>query len=101
MPGPVITKCVQEPGCWKWDPCCCRCVYCPGPCKQCQIQCPPVKVCKKVWVPEVQERQINCVKYVREMCVKTMQLHGLQDGAGATREDLHATRSATWCPSNA
>ena len=29
-PGKVITKCVQECGCWKWDPCCCRCVYCPG-----------------------------------------------------------------------
>ena len=30
-PGRVITKCVQEPGCWTWDPCCCRCVYSPVP----------------------------------------------------------------------
>ena len=29
IPGPVVKKCVQEPGCWTWDPCCCRCVYVP------------------------------------------------------------------------
>ena len=71
-PGPVVTKCVQEPGCRKWDPCCCKCVYCPGASKQVQIQCPPRKVCKKVWVPETKTREINCVKYVAETRTKTV-----------------------------
>jgi hypothetical protein len=69
-PGPVINKCVQEPGCWTWDPCCCRCVYCPGACHTVQVQCPPRKICKKVWVPEVRTRTINCVRYEREVCKK-------------------------------
>ena len=69
-PGPVVTKCVQEPGCWVWDPCKCRCVYVPGQCKQVQIQCPPIRVCKKVWVPEIVEKEVECTKYVRETCVK-------------------------------
>src|SRR4029078_956130 len=69
-PGRVITKCVQDAGCWVWDPCCCKCVYKPGCCHTVQVQCPPVKVCKKVWVPEVREKTINCVKYVRENMTK-------------------------------
>jgi len=68
-PSPVVTKCVQEPGCWVWDPCCCRCVWCPGKCHTVCVQCPPRKVCKKVWVPEMQQRTINCVRYERE-CVQ-------------------------------
>src|SRR5207344_848725 len=69
-PCAVKTKCVQEPGCWVWDPCCCRCCYKPGKCCQVKVQCPPTKVCRKVWVPEVHEKQIDCVKYVQENCVK-------------------------------
>ena len=34
------------------------------------MQCPPTKVCKCVWVPEVQEKTIECVKYVQETCTK-------------------------------
>ncbi|MEE2781114.1 MAG: hypothetical protein VX431_02840, partial [Planctomycetota bacterium] len=70
-PGPVVTKCVQTPGTWEWDPCRCRCCYKPGCCKKVQVQCPPRKVCKKVWVPEVKQKCIQCVKYVRETKVKT------------------------------
>ena len=40
-----------EPACNCCDPCCPAC------------QC-------RVWVPEVQQRQIDCVKYVTETCVK-------------------------------
>lgn len=65
-PGPVVTRCVQEPGCWEWDPCCCRCVYKPGPCKEIQVQCPPVKCCKCVWVPEIRQREVTCVRYEYE-----------------------------------
>ena len=43
-------------------------------------------------------RQIDCVKYVRETCTQEVPVHGLPDGSGAAGEDLHATRSATWCP---
>ena len=69
-PGPVVCRCVQEPGCWYWDPCCCRCVYRPGCCHTEQVQCPPTKTCQQVWVPEVRQQTINCVKYVSENCVK-------------------------------
>jgi hypothetical protein len=72
QPGPVLQKCVQEPGCWKWDPCCCRCVYCPGPCKTVQIQCPPIKVCKRVWVPIVTQREVSCSKVVYETRTKVV-----------------------------
>ncbi|MCO6454595.1 MAG: hypothetical protein J5I93_04770 [Pirellulaceae bacterium] len=61
QPGPVLQRCVQEPGCWKWDPCCCRCVYVPGPCRMVEVQCPPIKVCRRVWVPRVEHRTVtNC-----------------------------------------
>src|SRR5262249_9208693 len=70
VPGPVITKCVQEPGCWVYDCCCCRCCYKPGPCKQVQVQCPPTKCCKKVWVAETKTKTIDCVHYVQETCKK-------------------------------
>ena len=69
-PGRVIKKRVREPGCWKWDPCKCRCVYCPGECKVVCVQCPPRQVCKKVWVPEVQTKTVNCVRYEREVVKK-------------------------------
>ena len=65
-PGPVREKCVQDPGCWKWDPCCCRCIYVPGPCRRVKIQCPPIKVCRRVWVPTVEHRTIQCNKVVYE-----------------------------------
>lgn len=65
-PGPVIEKCVQEPGCWKWDPCCCRCIYVPGPCKRVQVQCPPIKTCRRVWVPTVDHRTVERTKVVYE-----------------------------------
>ena len=69
-PGPVVRKCVQEPGCWVWDPCRCCCVYCPGECQIVEVQCPPRQICKKVWVPEVCEKTIQCVRYERETCMK-------------------------------
>ena len=69
IPGPVVQKCVQEPGCWTWDPCCCRCVWCPGKCHTVCVQCPPRKVCKKTWVSEMKQQTINCVRYVQE-CVE-------------------------------
>jgi hypothetical protein len=67
-----VKKCVQEPGCWVWDPCCCRCVYCPGESKVVCCTIPGRSYCKKVWVPEVQEKTVNCVRYEREVCKKTV-----------------------------
>jgi len=67
IPGPVVRKCVREPGCWTWDPCSGRCVYMPGKVRVCKVQCPPRKVCKKVWIPEVVEKTINCVRYERSV----------------------------------
>lgn len=63
-PGPVIKKCVQEPGCWQWDPCRCCCIYVPGKSHTVEVQCPPVKVCKRVWVPRVEQKVVNCTKVV-------------------------------------
>jgi hypothetical protein len=42
----------------------------PGECKVVEVQCPPRKICKKVWVPEVTEKTINCVRYEREVVRK-------------------------------
>jgi len=70
IPGPVVKRCVQEPGCWTWDPCCCRCVWCPGKCHMECVQCPPRKVCKKCWVSETKQQTIDCVRYERECVTK-------------------------------
>ena len=101
-PGPVITKCVQEPGCWVWDPCCCRCVlqarllpHSPSPMPADQ------GVQEGLGSGSSQTQTIDCVKYVRETLHQEGALHGLPDGARATREDLHLHRSATWCPRSA
>ncbi len=69
-PGPVVKKCVQEPGCWEWDPCRCCCVFKPGKSTTVEVQCPPVKVCKRVWVPKVEQRVVNCTKVVYETHTK-------------------------------
>ncbi|MCA9119452.1 MAG: tetratricopeptide repeat protein [Planctomycetaceae bacterium] len=63
-PGPVIQKCAQESGCWQWDPCRCCCVFIPGKCHTVEVQCPPVKVCKRVWVPRVEQKVVECTKVV-------------------------------------
>jgi hypothetical protein len=68
IPGPVVTKCVREPGCWESD-CSGRRCYRPGPVKKIQVQCPPRTVCKKVWVPEICEKEVACVRYERETIV--------------------------------
>ena len=114
-PGPVVTKCCQEPGCWTLDPCSCRCVYCPGECKTVQCQCPPIACCKKSWVPEVCEKQIECVKYVRETCVKKVPYTVCQmvpeqrvktctyqvcTWCRSAARSGSLTRSAGWCPSS-
>ena len=57
------------------------------------------KCCKKVWVPECIEKEICCTKYVCEALHEDLLLQGLQDGARDSGPA--ATRSATWCPSNA
>jgi nitrogen fixation protein FixH len=70
-PGPVITHRIREKGSWVWDPALCRTVYCPGEVKCIQVQCPPVRISRRVWVPEVCEREITCVRYERQQCVHT------------------------------
>ena len=70
VPGPVITRCVREPGCWVWDECQCKCVYHPGKVTKVEEQCPSRTVTKKVWVPETIEKEIACVRYERETIVE-------------------------------
>ncbi len=67
------TRSLQEP-----------CVYCPGETKMVQVQCPAVKCYRKVWSRKVCEKQVECVKDVRETCVKRS-----------------PTPSARWWPSSA
>ena len=59
--------------------------YQPGCCHTVQCQCPPIKICKRVWVPEVRRQQIECVKYVQRDLREEGSVHGLP----------------AWCPSNA
>ena len=70
VPGPVIVKVIREPGCWTCDSCTGRRCYIPG--KVCRIreQCPPRTVCKKVWVPTVSEKEVECVRWERETVVE-------------------------------
>jgi hypothetical protein len=70
VPGAVITRRVREPGFWTCDPCTGRRCYVPG--KVCCIreQCPPRKICTKVWVPTVSEKQVECVRWERETVVE-------------------------------
>ena len=64
-------KCVREPGSWTYDPCTCRCCYCPGKCHIECVQCPPRKCCKKLWVPSAATKEICCTKWVCEPRTKT------------------------------
>ena len=70
VPGPVIVKVIREPGCWTCDSCTGRRCYIPG--KVCRIreQSPHRKVCKKVWVPTVCEKEVVCIGWERETVVE-------------------------------
>ena len=69
-----------------------------------------------MWVPEVQERQIECTKYVRETCVKKVpytvcQMVPEQRVKTCTYQVCHMVKElcekriptpcARWCPSSA
>jgi hypothetical protein len=71
VPGPVIRKCVREPGTWTYDACGCKCCYTPGCCRVECVQCPPRKCCKKRWVSTCCEKEICCTKWVCEPRTKT------------------------------
>ena len=60
--GPIVRKTVREPGTWTFDPSTCKNVYCPGACRVECVQCPPKTICKKVWVPSCETKEINCVR---------------------------------------
>ena len=64
VPGPMMKRTVREPGTWSYDASTCRCVYCPGKCRTECVQCPPKTVCKKVWVPTCEQKEICCTRYV-------------------------------------
>src|SRR5262249_37235194 len=69
VPGPVVNKCCQLPGCWKFDPCTCTSFYCPGPVVNYQVQCPGHTECRPVWVPRQELRPLRTCNYVmREHC---------------------------------
>ena len=96
---PACHKTVASVGTFEWDPCQCKCVYKPGPCVTLDCQGPPIKCCKRVWVPECIDEGNPVLQH------RVPDLHA--DGA-ATRSARWsrrlrpaATRSATWCPSSA
>ena len=66
VPGPKMRKLVRQPGCWKYDKSRGKCVYKPGKCRIVCIQCPPKTICKKVWVPTCETKEICCKRYRRE-----------------------------------
>ncbi|MCA9271028.1 MAG: hypothetical protein KDA41_21250 [Planctomycetales bacterium] len=81
-PGPVVCQCCQEPGCWVSNDCCggkgscqkdccqkgCGCHYQPGAVHIVQRRCPPVRVCRKVWVPHVEYRTVCCCRTEYDVC---------------------------------
>ncbi len=71
VPGPVVRRTFGTRH-MTFDPATCRNVYCPGACRVECVQCPPKKVCKKVWVPSCETKEINCVKYETECVTKVV-----------------------------
>ena len=76
VPGPIVTKCVADVGpcdeaIGTVDDACAPATCAPVKMKRIQVQCPPVKCFRKVWVPMTCTREVQCVKYVTETCVKT------------------------------
>jgi hypothetical protein len=92
-PGPVVTKCIREPGCWEWDPCACRSVYKPGAVRRVEVQCPPVKTCRKVWVPRVDYKEVTRHHTVYETHYKTVPYTVCRQ----VPEVRHTTRTYTVC----
>ena len=45
-------------------------IYVPGKACLVEEQCPPRTITKKVWVPTVCEKQVECVRYERETIVE-------------------------------
>jgi hypothetical protein len=70
--GPMVRRTIREPGTWTFDASTCRNVYCRGEVRTECVQCPPKKVCKKIWVPTCEEKTIDCVKYETECLTKVV-----------------------------
>ena len=100
IPGPVVQKCVQEPGCWNWDPCRCCCVFTPGASRVVEVQCPPRQICRKVWVPSVEQRTINCVRYECETVTEQVPYTVCYYTTEQRQKGSSTTASARWSPSN-
>lgn len=66
VPGPVVTKCVRDPGTWELDPCTGCCCYKPGCCREVQVQCPGTTCCRRVWCPRTETRQVCTTRWVCE-----------------------------------
>ena len=64
VPGKSISRQVQGPGTWTWDPSTCRNVYQPGCCQTVCCETPARTCCKKVWVPTCEQKQVTCTRYV-------------------------------------
>ena len=41
-----------------------------------EVQCPPRRICRKVWVPQKEQRTINCVRYEQDTVVKEVPYTG-------------------------
>jgi hypothetical protein len=95
VPGPVVTRCIREPGCWVCNPCTGRRSYVPGKVCKVEEQCPPRTVTKKTWVPTVWEKQVNCVRYENETIVEKQSYKVCK--MVAEQSAPAATRSAGWC----
>ena len=67
VPGPVVDRCVQDPGQFVLDPNSCCTVYKPGCTRIEKVQCPPRTVCKRVWVPKTVMTQQTCTRMVPEV----------------------------------
>ena len=67
VPGPVVDRCVTDPGSFCFDENSCCCVYKPGCCRTEKVQCPPRVCCKKVWVPKTYTRNVCCTRWVSEV----------------------------------
>src|SRR5262249_48298166 len=68
-PGPIVQRCRQLPGTWKFDPVTCTSQYCPGPVVKDQVQLPGHWFCTQVCVPHEEIRKTrSCHLVPHEHC---------------------------------
>jgi len=94
-PGRVYTKCVQDPGCWSYDCCSCRCCYPPGCLPHCAVPMPAGESLQK-GLGQRNEDQDGQLHQVRARSPHPSSAP-IRSATWCRNRRLAATPAATWC----